>query len=254
MSSFIVVSDLNPHVRHIKISRTKAKNALTGEMYLALTDALISADNADHIRAVIISGDEHVFCAGNDLNDFINDPAVDHSAPPFLFLAALNYFNKPLIAATAGPAVGIGTTMLLHCDHVVSANNTVFKMPFVELGLTPEGGSSLLLPHLIGQRLASELLLLGTSFGAEYAHHIGLVNQVCTPMQLIALATEKANQYAKQPPTAVQQAKALLKAPFKAEIAQVIRNEGDVFIERIKSKECKEAISAFFEKRTPNFD
>lgn len=253
MTSSIVINDLNKHVRHIVIDRIDAKNALTAEMYLNLADKLNEADSEPQIRAVVISGDEKVFCAGNDLNDFLERPPLDGSAPPFVFLLALNNFSKPLIAATAGPAVGIGTTMLLHCDHVISADNTLFKMPFVALGLTPEGGSSLLLPHLIGQRLASELLLLGKSFDAQYAHNIGLINHVCKPHEVIDLAIKKANQYAAQAPVAVQRAKELLKAPFKAQIEQVIKDEGEIFAQRVKSAECKEAISAFFEKRAPNF-
>ncbi len=253
MTSPIVVNDLSKHVRHVVINRTEAKNALTAQMYLSLSDVLIEADNAPDIRAVVISGNDKVFCAGNDLNDFLERPPLDSSAPPFTFLMALNNFSKPLIAATAGPAVGIGTTMLLHCDHVISADNTLFKMPFVSLGLTPEGGSSLLLPYLIGQRLASELLMLGKSFDAQYAHNIGLINQVCEPQEVIALAIDKANQYAAQAPEAVQQAKALLKAPFKEHIEQIIKSEGEIFAQRVKSAECKEAISAFFEKRAPNF-
>jgi len=254
MSSHIIVSDLSTHVRQIIISRIATKNALTGEMYVALTDALNSAQNSSHVRAVIIAGSDTLFCAGNDLNDFLEHPPTGHSAPPFLFLTALNNFNKPLIAATAGPAVGIGTTMLLHCDHIISANNTVFKMPFVSLGLTPEGGSSLLLPYLIGQRRACELLILGKSFDADYALELGLVNQVCQPNELLEQAFAIASTYAKQPPEAVQQAKKLLKAPFQADIARAIRTEGDVFTQRLRSAECKEAISAFFDKRAPQFE
>lgn len=254
MTSTILVSDIDKHIRHIVIDRVDAKNSLTAPMYLSLASALTAADNDEKIRAVIISGNDSVFCAGNDLNDFLECPPLDNSAPPFHFLLALNNFKKPLIAATAGPAVGIGTTMLLHCDHVISANNTLFKMPFVGLGLTPEGGSSLLLPHLVGQRLASELLMLGKSFDAEYALKIGLINQICQANELITLAIKQAKQYAAQAPQAVQQAKALLKAPFKQDIEQVIKQEGDIFAQRVKSKECKEAINAFFEKRSPIFD
>lgn len=137
---------------------------------------------------MLISGNEDIFCAGNDLNDFINNPPSDKSAPPFIFLLTLNDFKKPLIAATAGPAIGIGTTMLLHCDYVVSSNNTLFKMPFVSLGCAPEWGSSLLLPQLIGQRKAAELLLLGKSFDAAYALAIGIINQVCPPGEAIEQA------------------------------------------------------------------
>jgi len=253
MTSPILINDITPTVRQITIDRLSAKNSLTAQMYLSLTDALNEADQASEVRALIITGNHQVFCAGNDLNDFLEVPPLDSSAPPFKFLIALNNFSKPLIAATAGPAVGIGTTMLLHCDHVISATNTLFKMPFVQLGLTPEGASSLLLTQLIGQRKASELLLLGKSFDAEYALAMGLINEVCEPQNLAERAHKKAQQYAKQAPQAVQHAKALLKAPLKEQIEQVILNEGEIFSQRVTSTECKEAISAFFEKRAPNF-
>lgn len=254
MSLDITINKINDHVQHIVIDRNEAKNALTSEMYLSLAKALEQADNDISVRAVLLSGNAQMFCAGNDLNDFLNNPPRDSSAPPFKFLLALHHFSKPLIAATAGPAIGIGTTMLLHCDHVLSATNTVFKMPFLQLGLTPEGGSSLLLPQLIGQRQASELLLLGKSFDTVYALQIGLINQQCAVDDLMPQAISVANHYAQQAPSAVQQAKKLLKAPLKHIVEQAILEEGTIFSQRVESSECKEAISAFFEKRQPTFN
>jgi enoyl-CoA hydratase/carnithine racemase len=178
---------------------------------------------------------------------------TDNQAPPFVFLLALNNFNKPLVAATAGPAIGIGTTMLLHCDHVISATNTLFKMPFVQLGLVPEGGSTYLLPHLIGQRRASELLLLGKSFDSQYAINIGLVNAECAPESLIELALLSCKKFAQQAPKAIQASKLLMKAPFKQLIEQTILSEGKIFIERLQDGEAKEALIAFKEKRKPTF-
>ena len=241
------------YICHITINRTAAKNALTGAMYLTLADILTQCDQNDDVRVVLISGNNEVFCAGNDLNDFLNNAPTDNQAPPFVFLLALNNFTKPLVAATAGPAIGVGTTMLLHCDHVISANNTLFKMPFVQLGLTPEGGSSLLLPQLIGQRKASELLLLGGSFDSETALGFNLINAVCEPKELIVNALSVCQHYAKQAPQSLQAAKALMKAPLKQNIEAVILAEGKVFIERLQGNEAHEALTAFKDKRAPKF-
>jgi enoyl-CoA hydratase/carnithine racemase len=144
--------------------------------------------------------------------------------------------------------------MLLHCDYVVSSDNTLFKMPFVSLGCTPEGGASLLLPQLIGQRKAAELILLGKSFDSAYALEIGITNQVCPPGEAIEQALMIAEQMAKQPPAAIQAAKAIMKAPFTRKIRETILAEGEIFTQRLKSSEAQEAISAFIEKREPDFN
>mgnify|MGYP000632397711 CR=1 FL=1 len=251
--SFITTDYSTSYLCHITIDRLAAKNALTSVMYLELADLLEQCDIDENIRVVLISGNEEVFCAGNDLSDFMHNKPQDTQAPPFKFLLALNQFSKPLIAATAGPAIGIGTTMLLHCDHVVSANNTLFKMPFVQLGLTPEGGSSLLLNNLIGHRQASELLMLGASFDSERAFAMKLINQVCDPDELFDKALKICQQYSSQAPKALQAAKTLMKAPFIKQIEQVILDEGKVFIERLHDNEVKEALIAIKEKRAPKF-
>ncbi|WP_435274769.1 enoyl-CoA hydratase-related protein [Psychrobium sp. nBUS_13] len=246
----LTVSDC---IGRITIHRYSHKNALTSEMYLELASLLNECDSNSELKAVLILGNEETFCAGNDLNDFLSTPLNNIQAPPFVFLLALNNFSKPLIAATAGPAIGIGTTMLLHCDHVISADNTLFKMPFVQLGLTPEGASSLLLPQLVGQRKASELLMLGESFDAYQALSFGLVNEICEPSNLVENALTICHRYAAQAPEAVQAAKNLMKAPLKQQIEDVILKEGEVFIERLQSGEAKEALNAFLEKRAPQF-
>ena len=244
----ILIHSINGNIRHIEINRSGAKNALTGAMYLDLATALEQADVDESISVVILSGDEQVFCAGNDLNDFIDNPPQDESAPPFIFLLALNNFNKPLIAATAGPAIGIGTTMLLHCDYVVASENTLFKMPFVSLGCTPEGGSSLLLPQLIGQRKASELLLLGTSFDPQYALTAGIINEIAPVGGALKQAVIVAKKMAKQPPQAIRAAKAIMKAPLKDLIAQTIIAEGKVFAQRLASDEAQTILRAFMKR------
>lgn len=250
----ILTHTINGNIRHLEINRLDYKNALTTTMYLALADALNQADRETSIRAVIISGNESVFCAGNDLNDFLNNPPSDSSAPPFVFLLALNDFKKPLIAATAGPAIGIGTTMLLHCDYVVSSDNTLFKMPFVSLGCTPEGGASLLLPQLIGQRQAAELILLGKSFDSEYALKVGIINQICAAGESLHQAIIIATRMAKQPPVAIQAAKEIMKAPLADQLRDTILTEGEMFAQRLKSSEAQEAIRAFIDQREPKFN
>ena len=246
--SLILRHTINGNIRHIEINRRKYKNALTSSMYLDLAAALQQADEDQDIRVVMLSGDEEVFCAGNDLNDFIDNPPSDKNAPPFVFLLAINAFKKPLIAATAGPAIGIGTTMLLHCDYVVASENTLFKMPFVQLGCTPEGASSLLLPQLIGQRKAAELLMLGSSFDAANALGFGIVNKVCANGDVINRAKEIAIKMAKQPPSAIQAAKALMKAPLIEKIRETILIEGEIFAKHLKSAEAQQAINAFLGK------
>lgn len=254
MSNSLIKADYaTKNLCHITIDRQAAKNALTLDMYIALTTLLEQCDEDDNIRAVLLTGNESVFCAGNDLNDFMHNKPNDIHAPQFKFLLALNSFSKPLIAATAGPAIGIGTTLLLHCDHVISASNTLFKMPFVQLGLTPEGGSTLLLNHLIGHRQASELLMLGESFNSVRALEMKLINQVCTPDKLFENALNVCKHYISQPPKALQAAKKLMKAPFINEIEQVILSEGKVFIDRLHDNEVKEALLAVKENQKNKF-
>ncbi|NRA53183.1 MAG: enoyl-CoA hydratase/isomerase family protein [Gammaproteobacteria bacterium] len=247
----ILSTTINNTIKHIVINRTKAKNALTGAMYLELVQALTQADCDNNIRAIIISGDENVFCAGNDLKDFLRNPPQDINAPAFKFLITIHQLKKPLIAATAGPAIGIGTTMLLHCDYVVSSNNTLFKMPFTSLGLTPEGGSSLLLTQLMGHRKAAELILLAKSFDAQTALTLGIINQVCDEGEVIQQAISVAQAMASQPPKAIQASKAVIKAPFVEPIKQAILAEAEVFMTHLDSDEAREALSDFIEKRTP---
>jgi enoyl-CoA hydratase/carnithine racemase len=250
----ILSCTIDDNIRHITINRVNAKNSLTGAMYLELANQLRQADADDNIRAIILSGDENVFCAGNDLNDFLQNPPADADAPAFHFLITIHELKKPLIAATAGPAIGIGTTMLLHCDYVVSSSNTLFKMPFSSLGLTPEGGSSLLLTQLMGHRKAAELILLAKSFDASEAQSLGIINQVCNEGEVIEQALIVAKKIASQPPKATQASKAVMKSAFHSQIRAAILAEAKVFIEHLHTAEAKEAITAFTEKRKPIFN
>ena len=238
-------------VLHLALARPEKKNALTRAMYAALADALSEASGDADIRAVVLSGEGGVFTAGNDLFDFMTDPPRDETSPVFRFLHAAVDFPKPLIAAVEGVAIGIGTTILLHCDLAYASASARFKMPFTDLGLVPEAGSSLLVPRLAGGVRAAELLLLGEAFDAETAREMGMVNAVvANPTQH---ALERAQALALKPPAAVRQAKALLRAPLRDRVMATIREEAGLFIERLQSEEAQEAFTAFMEKRTPDF-
>lgn len=235
----------------LALARPEKKNALTRAMYAALAEALTEAGGDAQVRAVVLAGDGGTFTAGNDLFDFMTDPPRDETSPVFRFLHAAVAFPKPLIAAVEGVAIGIGTTLLLHCDLAYAGPSARFKMPFTDLGLVPEAASSLLLPRLAGPARAAELLLLGETFGAETAREIGLVNGVDDDP--LAVAMEKAEALAAKPPAAVRQAKALLRAPLTERVQETIREEAALFVERLTSEEAQEAFTAFMEKRPPDF-
>ena len=243
--------DRADRVLTLTLDRPAKKNALTGAMYGALTEALAgAADDAD-VRAVVLTGAGGVFTAGNDLGDFLMDPPAGPESTVFQFLQAVSTFPKPLLAAVEGPAIGIGTTVLLHCDFAYAAPSATFKMPFVDLGLVPEAASSLLVPRLAGPARASELLILGRSFSAETAREIGLVNAVADDPLAAAQAT--AREVARKAPEAVRLTKALLKRSTADAVGETIGREGALFVERLGSPEAQEAFAAFFEKRAPEF-
>ena len=238
-------------VLHLALARPEKKNALTRAMYAALADALDEASGDAEVRAVVLSGTGGAFTAGNDLFDFMMDPPRDETSPVFRFLHAAVAFPKPLLAAVDGVAIGIGTTILLHCDLAYAAPEARFKMPFTDLGLVPEAASSLLVPRLAGGARASELLLLGETFGAETAREIGLVNGVGADPLAAAMAA--ARTLAAKPPEAIRQSKALLRAPLRERVERVMREEAELFIARLQSEEAQEAFTAFMEKRAPDF-
>lgn len=246
-----VRSERKGRVLHLALARPEKKNALTRAMYSALADALTEASGDAQVRAVVLSGDGGSFTAGNDLFDFMQDPPRDETSPVFRFLDAAVRFPKPLIAAVDGVAIGIGTTLLLHCDLAYASPEARFKMPFTDLGLVPEAGSSLLVPRLAGAARAAELLLMGEMFSAETAREIGLVNAVVANATQHAL--ERAQALALKPPEAIRQSKALLRAPLQDRVLETIREEAALFIERLQSEEAQEAFTAFMEKRAPDF-
>ncbi|MBV8465298.1 MAG: enoyl-CoA hydratase [Burkholderiales bacterium] len=234
----------------IRFSRPDKKNAITRAMYLAMAEALLSIDAS--VRAVLFSGEGDSFSAGNDLKDFLAAPPQDDSHPTIHFIRALPKVPVPMVAAVHGSAVGIGTTLLLHCDVVIAASNAVFALPFTKLGLVPEAGSSLLLPQLMGYQRAARLLLLGDSFTAQEAERYGLVSQLVEPDQLEPATQKVVGKLRALPASALRATKALMKSESGRTMSR-IDEELAVFKERLTSPELKEAATAFLEKRQPDF-
>lgn len=249
MSSHVRTSTAD-RIADIEIWRPEKKNALTQEMYAAMSDALLRAETDPEVRVVLLHGQPDCFTAGNDLHDFVEASHGGGVASPApRFLEAIRGARKPVVAAVGGVAVGIGTTMLLHCDLVYAATNARFQMPFVPLGLAPEGGSSVLLPMLAGHQRAAEMLLLGRPFGAAAAHAAGLVNEVVPEARLLAHAREAALAVAALPPESVRITKELLKRPHAQAVKERMAEEIRIFGERLVSPEAKAAMGAFFQRK-----
>ncbi|MBK7536323.1 MAG: enoyl-CoA hydratase/isomerase family protein [Myxococcales bacterium] len=246
MSEHVTTESL-PGVAVLRMCRPEKKNALTFAMYTALIDGLGQAAADPDVRAAVLLGTDSVFTAGNDIGDFVKAASTGADmSPPIRFLHALAEFPKPLVAGVSGVAIGIGTTLLLHCDLVYADASARFKTPFVDLGLTPEGGSSLLLPALLGQRGAAEWLLLGDEFGPEQARAAGLVNAVVASASEAALAA--ARRLADKPGAALVEAKRLMKRASAAAITEAINLEAEVFAARLRSPEAMAAFMAFRRK------
>ncbi|MDH0334817.1 enoyl-CoA hydratase [Metapseudomonas otitidis] len=238
----------------LRMDREDKKNALTRAMYGALADALDAADEDRSVRAVLITGSETCFTSGNDVADFIQAPPSGLDSEVFRFMKALFDFSKPVVAAVSGPAVGIGTTLLLHCDLVYVARDAKLKMPFVNLGLCPEYGSSLILPRLLGHARAAELLLLGEAFTGEQAAAWGIANEALADgAATLARAREMAQRFEQLAPSAVAVSKRLMREPGREELRRVIMEEGELFGQRLRTPEAIEALSAFMQRRKPDF-
>jgi len=251
MTDQIVITQ-SDGIKSIRINRPDKKNALTMAMYAALADTLVRADEDPKTRVVLITGSGDSFTAGNDLNDFLDNPPTDLSSPVFRFMHAMVDFSKPVVAAVNGSAIGIGTTMLLHCDLAYAGTEARFQMPFVNLGLVPEFASSLLLPQLLGNAKAAEILMLGDPFDGQTAADLGLINGTFASDKLESMVRTKASLLATKPPEALRQTKALLRARPNA-IKARIDAEAKAFGLRLQSPELNEAIAAFLEKRSPDF-
>ena len=252
MSDHVLVTKAGT-VTEIRLNRPDKKNALTVAMYSALADALAEAAADDAVRVVTIAGSGGIFTAGNDLKDFQEAPPVGTDKPVYRFIQAIADFPKVLIAGVTGPAIGIGTTMLLHCDLVLASPGASFQMPFVDLALVPEAGSSMLFPQLVGRQRAAKHLILGEPFDAATAESYGLVTAIVPEEELEQALRRTAERVAAKPPEAVRITKRLLASPA-ASLAERIEAEGRHFGERLHSAEAAEAFLAFFEKRPPRFD
>jgi enoyl-CoA hydratase/carnithine racemase len=248
----LINSRTENRVAYIELARLDKKNALTAQMYAQLAAALAAADKDREARAVLLHGAPDCFTAGNDVGDFLKRPAGGAS-PALALFEVLPNMAKPVVAAVGGPAVGIGSTLLLHCDLVYAAPNARFQLPFVPLGIVPEFGSTYLLPLLAGYQRAAELLLLGQPFSAQKAYEVGIVTQIVPENELLQKAKEAAQTLAALPAESIRLTKRLMKKRHGAALAETIAEETRTFTERLDSPEAKEAMSAFLEKRKPDF-
>ena len=236
-------------VTTLEIARPEKKNALTLAMYDAMTAALTAASADEAVRVVLITGQPGVFTAGNDLEDFLSTPPAPEDSSVLRFMKALQSFEKPVVAAVTGTAIGIGVTMLLHCDFVYLSSDAKLAMPFVSLGLVPEFGASLLIPRLIGHVKAAEKLILGTPFAADEAVELGIANAALPPDQLMPHARAIAGRLAQLPAGAVRDTKRLMRSGLRNALDQTIRDEVVVFAQRLHSAEAKQALTAFLQRR-----
>ena len=237
----------------IEIARPEKKNALTQAMYTAMTEAILAADADATIRALLITGQPGIFTSGNDLEDFMQRPPAGEESPVFQFMKTLAECGKPVVAAVTGGAIGIGTTMLLHCDLVYVSDEARLAMPFVSLGLVPEFASSLIVPQLMGNVRAAEKLLLGDPFTGADAVDCGIANAVLPAGEVVNHARRIAERFNALPPGAVRESKTLMRRARTQTTLETIAVEGEIFGRRLRSPEAQEAFSAFFQKRKPDF-
>jgi enoyl-CoA hydratase/carnithine racemase len=246
-----IVTDRSDGILSVLLNRPAKKNAMTSAMYITLADVLDSAAKDDDIRVVLWHGAGTSFSAGNDLEDFMKNPPGPGESPQARLINALINFEKPLVAAVQGAAIGGGTTMLAHCDFVYAGERAKFQLPFVNLALVPEFGSSYLLPLRFGYLRAAEVILLGQPFDAMRAAALGLVTQVVPDERLLATATETARNLAAKPAAALQACKRLMKRAGREQLEQAARFENEEFAARVRSAEAKEEFTTFFAKRQP---
>ena len=242
-----ISTTLDNHILRIQLTRPEKKNALTPAMYDTLREAIERANDDTSIRVITLTGSGDSFCAGNDLNSFLNDPGSDSAAR---FIQAIATAEAPIVAAVNGVAVGVGVTMLLHCDLVYASADARFNFAFIDLGLLPEAGSTYLLPRMMGYSRAAELLMLGGAFTAEKARECGIVNQVVAAAELEALAQSKAEELAAKPPEALRRTKMLLRRGTQQALQETMALELSMIGERLLSDEVRGIMQAFFARRT----
>ncbi len=244
----MIRSETAGRVARVRFDRPEKKNAITTEMYLQLAEALAAADADGEVRAILLHGSADCFTAGNDIGDFLKRPPSGEGSPTWRLFEVLPDLSKPVVAAVGGPAVGIGCTLLLHCDLVYAAHNARFQLPFVPLGIVPEFGSTFLLPLAAGYQRAAELLLLGQPFSAQKACEAGIVTAVVSQESLLEEAGKAAAMLAALPAESLRLTKRLMKARYGTTVADTIAEEGRIFRERLASPEAKEALHAFLDK------
>jgi enoyl-CoA hydratase/carnithine racemase len=248
-----IVTEHSGSILRIQLNRPNKRNAMTSAMYLALASIFNKGANDDNTRAVLWHGAGDSFCAGNDIEDFLKNPPGAGESPQGRLMEALVNFDKPVVAAVQGAAIGGGTTMLTHCDFIYAGESAHFQMPFINLAVVPEFGSSCSVPARIGHLRAAELILLGTPFDARRAAELGLVTQVLSDKDVLARATETAGKLAAKPAAALQASKRLMKQPFRGQIKAAMKAENEEFSAQVRSEDAKEAFTAFLEKRKPDF-
>ena len=248
-----IITERSESILRVTLNRPTKRNAMTSRMYVTLADVFDDAAKDERTRVVLWRGAGDSFCAGNDVEDFLKNPPGPGESPQARLMKALIDFDKPLIAAVHGAAIGGGTTMLLHCDFVYAGESAKFQMPFINLAVVPEFGSSCAVPARIGYLRAAELILLGLPFDAGRAAELGLVTRVVPDETLLATATETARKLATKPAGALQASKRLMKLPFREQIKAAMKSENQEFSEQVRSEDAKEALTAFLEKRKPDF-
>lgn len=248
-----IQSQIDNGLLTVTINRPERKNSFTNAMYTAIGDAFLAAETNPAVKAILLKGHEGCFSAGNDLGDFLNNPPTTLQAPVFRFLRAIAAFSKPIVAQVQGVAVGIGTTMLLHCDFVYASSTAKFSMPFVKLGLCPEAASSLLFPRLSGYQKATEWLLLGDMFSAQKASEAGIVSDVMAPELLEAHVQAQLKKILDLPLSGLITTKRLMKSHTQGAVENIMSIEGETFMGMIPQPPAQEAFTAFAEKRAPNF-
>ena len=248
-----IITERTDGILRVAFNRPEKKNAMTGDMYTRLADIFNEAAEDEEIRVVLWHGVGAAFCAGNDVGDFLNNPPRPGDFPQGRLMEALIRFEKPIVAAVQGAAIGGGTTMLTHCDFVYAGESAKFQMPFINLGLVPEFGSSFSVPARVGHLRAAELFLLGEPFSAPRAVELGLATRVVPDGDLLATTTATAQKLAAKPGGALLASRRLIKQASLGQLMEAVKSENQDFMERVSSAEAREALSAFLEKRAPNF-